>query len=400
MTIEKSSNRRYKTKILLYFKHIVFTFLALLALAIIVGLNIGAALHFADDPAGLPLHREGPHVFFENDSTLLVNYIMGNKDDGFYLNQQKHSMGSTIQASCFFPLDSSSFEFSISAGFEIPATVYESDSPILAISDIEGGYRTFRDFLIHNGVIDQELNWTFGNGHLVLLGDFVDRGWSVTQVLWFIYKLEQDAASQGGTVHFILGNHELKIMQGHHQATPDRYYAAAAVLEMHVDDLYGANSFLGSWMASKNTVERINGNLFVHGGLHPDLAKSNMSLEQINEVVRAHYNHFYLPAPGESEEQLILSNTTGLAWYRGYFKEDLSQDQINSMLSKFDGNRVIVGHTLQAEVTGIFDGKVIGIDVKHPKDYQKYWPFHESEGVLISGDKLYRIVHDGSKEML
>lgn len=169
---------------------------------------------------------------------------------------------------------------------------------------------------------------------------------------------------------------------------------------MRVDDLYGANSFLGSWLASKNTVERINGNLFVHGGLHPDLAKSNMSLEQINEVVRAHYNYFYLPELGESEEQLILSNTTGLAWYRGYFKGDLSQEQINRMLDKFHGKRVIVGHTLQTEVTGIFDGKVIGIDVKHPKDYQKYWPFHESEGVLISGDKLYRIGQDGTSEML
>ncbi|MEB2778496.1 hypothetical protein SYJ56_24520 [Algoriphagus sp. D3-2-R+10] len=387
-------------RILRYFKHLAVTVLALLVVAVIVGLNIGAAVHYTDDPTGLPLNLEGPHVFFKNDSTLDINYIMGNKEDGFYLDQQKHSIKTAIKATCFFPLDSSSFEFTISAGFEIPATVYDDDSPILAISDIEGGYRTFRDFLIHSNVIDKELSWTFGKGHLVLLGDFVDRGWSVTQVLWFIYKLEQDAAKHGGTVHFILGNHELKNMQGHHQATADRYYAAAAVLGKHVDNLYDSNSFIGRWMASKNTVEKINGNLFVHGGLHPDLTKSDFSLEKINEIIRNHYDHFYLSEPGESAEQLILSNTTGVAWYRGYFKEDLKQDQINQTLDHFGARRVIVGHTLQSEITSLFEGKVIGIDVKHPKDYQKYWPFHESEGLLISGDHVYRVLHDGSKELL
>jgi hypothetical protein len=41
---------------------------------------------------------------------------------------------------------------------------------------------------------------------------------------------------------------------------------------------------------------------------------------------------------------------------------------------------------------------VIGIDIKHPKDYQKNWPNKKSEGLLIEGGKYFRVLHSGKKE--
>mgnify|MGYP000951887711 CR=1 FL=1 len=79
-------------------------------------------------------------------------------------------------------------------------------------------------------MIDQNLNWTFGKGHLVLVGDFVDRGVFVTQVLWLIYKLEQDAENQGGQVHFVIGNHELKAMQGNTMSASPKYFRIETIL--------------------------------------------------------------------------------------------------------------------------------------------------------------------------
>jgi len=43
---------------------------------------------------------------------------------------------------------------------------------MLVISDIEGNFAAFRKLLQGNGVIDENFNWTFGNGQLVLTGDF------------------------------------------------------------------------------------------------------------------------------------------------------------------------------------------------------------------------------------
>jgi hypothetical protein len=97
---------------------------------------------------------------------------------------------------------------------------------------------------------------------------------------------------------------------------------------------------------------------------------------------------------------LLTSTRKGISWYRGYFRENLSQAQIDSQLETFKGKSVVVGHTLQSKVKSFFNGKIIGIDVHHPKDYSKSWPNGQSEGLLIDNDVMFRLLDDGTKETL
>jgi hypothetical protein len=279
-----------RKRVLRYLKHIAFTFFIIIPILFGIGLVAnGGGLHYDDNEARLNWHNEGPYAFYENDSILNVKYIKGNQNDGFYLDEKKYALNTPIPAQSHFSLDSTSFSFTINSEFKVPPSSYSDNQQILAISDIESGYKTFRDFLINNAVIDKKLNWKFGKGHLVLVGDFIDRGFSATQVLWFIYKLEQEAAKHGGTVHFIIGNHELKNMYGDYGAASPKYTYVAGILGKTQTDLYSLNSVLGRWLSSKNSLERINGNLFVHGGIHPNIAKSNTSLEEINTLIRKNY---------------------------------------------------------------------------------------------------------------
>lgn len=387
-----------KKRIFRYLKHQITTLLILGVLAVAFGLYHGAALHYGDNPLMYKVNNEGPYVFYKNDSILNVNYIKGNKIDGFYLDKKEYATNSEVSITSYFQIDSTSFDFTINSDIITPKTTYNDENPIIAISDIEGGYKAFRDFLIQNEVIDNNLNWTFGTGHLVLVGDFVDRGWSVTQVLWFIYKLEQEAEIEGGKVHFIIGNHELKNMQGNYGAVGDKYLAVSNILGKVQSELYSPNSFLGRWLSSKNSLELINGNLFAHGGIHPDVADSNLNLDEINHIIRRNYYKPYFPKPEKTVENLLNSTKKGICWYRGYFKDDLTQEQVESGLNKFNAKSIIVGHTLQSKVNRQYNGKVIGIDVKHPKDYQKYWPKGQSEGLLIEGNKYYRVFQNGDKK--
>jgi hypothetical protein len=110
--------------------------------------------------------------------------------------------------------DNDKFSFQLKDSLKLENETYNLPDKIIVISDIEGNFDAFSSFLLNNKVIDNNYNWIFGNGHLLLNGDFVDRGKNVTQVLWLIYKLENQADKQGGKVHYILGNHEIMNFQG------------------------------------------------------------------------------------------------------------------------------------------------------------------------------------------
>ncbi|WP_223788081.1 metallophosphoesterase [Marinicella meishanensis] len=380
-------------------KHFFITFFILLAVLIALGMAIGADAHLNQNPLAYHLDGEGPHVF-QQDHQWTALTLRGNPDDGFHTEQQRHDLDQEFAAKVYFPLDDQHFTVTINPQILTPPVSYQDDQPMLAISDIEGGFKAFRDFLISHRVIDQELNWTFGSGHLVLVGDFVDRGNSVTQVLWLIYKLEQDAAEAGGRVHYIIGNHEIKNLQANFQAAEDKYHYIAAMLGKSQQQLYGEESFIGRWLASKNSIERINGVLFTHGGIHPEIADFKLDLTQVNQIIRDQYRkpHFTRRDPGQYD--FITSSHTGPAWYRGYFKDDLSQAEVEQGLAAFGADAVVVGHTIQSEVSKLYGGKVYAIDVKHPKDYYFSFPLRRSEGLLIEGADFYRLLADGERQLL
>lgn len=210
--------------------------------------------------------------------------------------------------------------------------------------------------------------------------------------------MEQDAVKKGGKVHFILGNHEIMNIQGDNRYSKPKYKKVADVVGLKQYQLYDTTLFLGKWMSSKNVVEKIGPYLFVHGGLSPKLVTDKIQLNEINEIAKNHYPIAYFSKKNQNpKEKHILSNKTSPYWYRGYFKEDLNQDQIDHILEYYKCSQIIVGHTIQDEVNRKFNGKIIGIDVDHPKDYYQYFPEIHAQGLLIENNKFFRINDKGQK---
>jgi len=148
-------------------------------------------------------------------------------------------------------------------------------------------------------------------------------------------------------------------------------------------------------LSSKNSIELINGYLFVHGGIHPDLAHYNTNIEEINHIVRSNYHKAYYPKKEETLAQFLTDTRKGPSWYRGYFSGDLTQQEVEKGLDIFKANAVVVGHTLQYKVKKMFNAKVFCLDVNHPKDYRKSFPNKQSEGLLITNEGFFRAFHDG-----
>ncbi len=379
--------------------HFLVVLLVLASIALGVGLWFGADLSLGDNMTAYKVGDEGPHVFQRGDQWVQLT-LRGSRDEGFWVEEKTHALDEAIPVEVLFPLDNSRFSVQARSELVTPPVRYQDDQAILAISDIEGNYKTFRDFLISAKVINADLEWIFGRGHLVLVGDFVDRGASTTQVLWLIYKLEQSAADQGGRVHYILGNHEIKNLQGNFQSAHKKYFNIAGVLGKQQSDLFGDASFLGRWLMSKNSAEVINGRLFVHGGLHPKLADLPYSLEDINRIARSRYRQMWFPKRQPAPEDFLLDTVNGPSWYRGYFNDNLTQEQVEATLKKLQAKAVVVGHTPTWKVKTLFNKKVFSIDVKHPLDYRGSFPPRRSEGLRMEGDKAWRVKDDGSLDAL
>ena len=277
----------------------------------------------------------------------------------------------------------------------IEPSLYRGVSRIFIVSDIHGQFGRFKTLLIKNKIVNKKMAWRFKKGHLVILGDVFDRGPQVTETLWRIHQLEQQARKKGGRVHLLLGNHEVMILHGDVRYVHAKYaHVEEHILKLPVAVLYGPLFVLGQWLRSKNTIIQINNMLFVHGGIHPDILTRNLNMDDINRLIRDNLDAS-LETIKEDELLTFLFFKNGPLWYRGYFPEEerfarLETPAVQQILDYFNVNHIIVGHTTQKEVTPLYDKRVFATDTGIKQG-------NEGESLLWNKGKFYRATVEGKK---
>lgn len=286
---------------------------------------------------------------------------------------------------------------------------FKTSGKIIALSDIEGNFDVFSEFLINNKVIDKNYNWIFGNGHLVLNGDFFDRGNDVTATLWLIYKIEREAINQNGKVHFIIGNHEEMNLRGYVKYVNRKYLTLANQLKIPYTELYGEDTVLGKWIRKKNAIIIVNDNLFCHGGISEKFIKSKISISEANNIIRKYLGSDKDYICFKDKKACFLFGREGVMWYRGYFGDykdyykGLSSEELKNIIKNLKVNHIIVGHTTVEKITPMFENKVIAIDVLSENDPRRFDDdalATEIEGLLIENNNYYTVTHNGKKELL
>ena len=213
-----------------------------------------------------------------------------------------------------------------------------SPSPrVVAIGDIHGDFDAFRGVLERTGIIDAAGRWIAGNTTLVQTGDITDRGPKVRAALDLLIDLERQAAAARGRVAVLLGNHETANLIGEGQYVTPAIYATfadeqseqrrQAAYEAYVKlgaarsvqlprpvpqiyqpvsksdwmaahplgfveyrEAFGPRGRYGRWLRTKPAVLRLGDTVFLHGGLHPDVAPRR--LEDINKQVLTEIKRF------------------------------------------------------------------------------------------------------------
>ena len=240
---------------------------------------------------------------------------------------------------------------------------YSNVENLIALADIHGQYEVFVSLLKNNKVIDDQNNWIFGSGHLLINGDVFDRGNRVTESLWLIFKLEHQAAALGGKVHLLLGNHEVMVLNNDLRYIDPKYNTNARRLGTSYDQLYSKNTIIGKWLRTKPVIVKINDMVFNHAGISSEFLIRKLDAETVNRV----FLEKIIDASSEmiDKDPLLdfLTGGNGPVWHRGYFNDsDFNLTKTNQILSYLNSEHVIVGHTTMDHILFLFEQKIIGID--------------------------------------
>ena len=179
----------------------------------------------------------------------------------------------------------------------------KTDAKIVAFGDVHGAFDELTSLLKETGMVDNNLNWSGGNSHLVSMGDLIDRGPRSRDVVDLMIRLQDQAIKSGGDVHVLLGNHELMALNCNrdytsiddfnafapeetdaerealkheyikdHEGQTDKNYAEVFDKSfpkgfIALNRAYGPEGYIGRWLINQNVILKINDTVFVHGGI-------------------------------------------------------------------------------------------------------------------------------------
>jgi len=127
---------------------------------------------------------------------------------------------------------------------------------------------------------------------------------------------------------------------------------------------FSAEGRYGKWLRERPVIAKVNGVVFLHGGLTPEVAA--LGCEAINAAVRRELTDD-LAKTRQDPQATLAAGENGPLWYRGLAKDDESilAPQVDQVLQSLGARAIVVGHSVTGDgrIRARFGGRVVGIDV-------------------------------------
>jgi hypothetical protein len=325
------------------------------------------------------------------------------------------------------------------AGAAEPPCEFDGIPRVVAVGDVHGSYDGFVQVLQMAGLIDGGKHWTGGTAHLVQTGDVPDRGPKSREVVELLTRLERDAERAGGRVHTLLGNHEVMNLMGDLRYVSAEEYEAFRTSEserrrerhyrnvlrearrraeekgesldvgefrtlylkeiplgyLEHREAWGPDGPYGRWTRSRRTVVKVNGVVFVHGGLTPEVAA--LGCAGINATVHRELNEDYEKTRKEPLQTLVAGEA-GPLWYRGLAREDEATlgPKLDQVLAALGARAVVIGHTptRSGRIEARAGGRVVMIDAGMGTVYGDH-----RAALEITPQRMMALYPEGRQEM-
>jgi len=358
----------------------------------------------------------------------------------------------------------------------------EPPESVVAIADIHNDFDDFIAILRRTGLTDKQNHWIAGKTTFVQTGDLLDRGPKPREVMDLMMVLEKEAAQAGGRVVGLLGNHEIMNIMGdlryvipvnyasfadgnsamRQKAAYDEYVKwkashAALLAELpqpmemteaewmarhpagfiEQREAFGPMGVYGAWLRRHDAVAEIDGVIFLHGGIHPDLASTKLdamnkrihdeikafdsskqylqneklilpffNMQEISTVLQAEVIaelKSRVPANGERQAKIqeflehkdwFSVRVDGPLWLRDYdrWSEEEGAPQVSKLLEGYKAAHLVVGHTVQkgGRIRPRFGNRVFLIDTGM---LNSYYPGGRASALEICGDSRFIAVY-------
>ena len=321
-----------------------------------IGIGMAGLNTFAGtgDQVHIPGFLDGPVVRRKADGSWAATWFCENKV------QQLTGSGTDLAIDCA----GKRHVFPVARTPMVADAVFDTPADTLILSDIEGNAHFLDAALASLAVTDAQGNWNYGDRHLVIAGDAVDRGRDVFAVLWRLYTLSLQARDAGGAVHLLLGNHEQYLLRGNtSRANRDHLYALTRMGGQL--DVFGPDTLIGHWLCLQPVIIKSGRTVITHGGVNPVVADAGFTVNNLNSAMRRYWSG---DMPTKAELDAVIG-PAGLTQYRGYLEDGeerfarATEDQIDEVLAHFGAKSIVVGHTLVERVTALHEGRVWAIDV-------------------------------------
>jgi hypothetical protein len=120
----------------------------------------------------------------------------------------------------------------------------------------------------------------------------------------------------------------------------------------------------GKWLRQRPVMVTVNGVVFLHGGLTPEVAA--LGCEAVNAAVRRELTD-EIEKTLQAPLATLAAGENGPLWYRGLAKEDETAflPAVERVLQSLGARAIVVGHSVTGtgRIQPRFGGRVIGIDV-------------------------------------
>ncbi|MGF9760998.1 metallophosphoesterase [Microvirga sp. 0TCS3.31] len=222
---------------------------------------------------------------------------------------------------------------------------------LFATSDPHGHLTELTTALQEAGLLDGDFHWCGGGSRLWVLGDLLDRGPHGLGVIALVRRLVDEAAAAGGSVHPVLGNHEVI-------ALGTRLFGDTEVVHRGVvrtfesiwvrngglaSDQDGIDAELFAWLAGLPAVGLDGDHLLMHSDTLAYLDWGD-TVDDVNRTVRE-----------------VLAGDDPVAWFdvlvglgrRHEYAGASGPAAARTLLGALGGQRIVHGHSIIGDLFGV-----------------------------------------------